>query len=424
MERKIYVWISLVNRQSGIHENVPAGLLKLSIEDGRVQSSTFRYGRKYLERSDKIAIDISALPLKNKEHRIDATKFDIFTGIKDACPDSWGRAVMEKRAGRQMREDEFLMASSEFRVGALSFSENLTKPQRATPWDRKEEDDQALNLKRVFKAYEAYTSDDLEQIEKSLKAFIMPGSSLGGARPKANCVWKDDLWIAKFQRANDSFDYVRVEYATMNLARQCGLNIPETDLQVINGKSIFLIRRFDRQLTTQERKPFNSALAVLEETELSFMHSSYMDIADAIVDHSRAIEANLTELYKRMLFNAFVNNNDDHLRNHGFLYDYRTDSYELSPAYDIVPMNDVGEYGRRLSIKCSVEENGERTRNISKKGLLRAASAFRLSEDDARAIYGGLHKKIENLWRPAFKDAKVKTKDIEAFEAAFLKGDL
>ena len=128
-------------------ETVPSGLLKVLIEDNIVVSSTFRYGNKYLERSNAIPVDITSLPLNNKEY-ITGNEFDIFTGIKDSCPDSWGKEL---------------------------------------------ENESIFDFEKIVKAYNNYTDSDIKKIEAGMKNYVLPGSSMGGARPKANCMWKENL---------------------------------------------------------------------------------------------------------------------------------------------------------------------------------------------------------------------------------------
>lgn len=410
-ESRLYVFVDLQGRW------MPAGLLVCQIENNRVLESRFRYGKRYLQNPKAFPIDLSSLPLEDREFATEAPQ-DIFLGIKDASPDSWGRAVMETRAGRVLREDEFLLASSGYRVGALAFSRSLEGPKREAPWSVSEDDESVIHLEDVLESYWDYAESKRGAgIEAAMRKYILPGSPMGGARPKAVVMYEGTLWLAKFQRVNDSFDFVRSEFACLQLAKQIGLNVPDIRIEKVSGKSVFLIKRFDRT-ASGDRLHLNSLFSVLKEKELSFMHSSYMEIADALKKYSVHFTSDQKEIFRRMVFNGLVKNTDDHLRNHALISTPDKKGFELSPLYDVVP--DLGAGGDfRLAIGCGVDPKGHPTRLFSKDSVCRSAKHFGLEQSEAAAIFDQMHAQVQSTWRDVFLSAGFSQKELIPYHRVF-----
>jgi serine/threonine-protein kinase HipA len=408
-ERKIYVYIYLNGKPK------PVGLLKCLFENGQVVESHFRYGQKYLQHPDRVSIDLNQLPLVDEE-LITEKNFDLFSGIKDAAPDAWGRALLDKRANRPLREDEVLLATSDYRVGSLAFGLTLDGPKRVTEW-ASEQDSDLVDLNTIFTRFLDYTSNNLAKHEEAMKKFIIQGSSMGGARPKATCTYDgDSLWLAKFSQINDAFDFVRSEYAVMTLAKTCGLNVPQVAVESLQGRSIFLIERFDRHKS--QRFHFQSFLTILGVHELSFRHSSYMDMAFAIQKYSTHDLEDRKELYSRMIFNGLVGNNDDHLRNHAMIWKNRKSGFRLSPLYDVVPNPRFVE-SRRLAIHCGYKANGDLTHEFDEECVIRAHQDFGLSESEARAIFADLKNIVTSQWRDHFIRAGFRRDELSVFAPLF-----
>lgn len=409
--RDVYVFAHLEGRW------IPSGLLRMELEDQHVVSSTFRYGRRYLQRADAFPVDAHALPLRDEVFRTEE-RFEIFTGIKDVLPDAWGRAVMERRAERPLREDEVLLASPDSRVGALAFGATLEGPARELPWRPELERLDDADLETVLEAYADYDDDRPELVDEAMRRLVLPGSSVGGARPKAAVVMAGRMWIAKFGRTGDPFDYPRAELATMQLARRCGIRVPPVEHRVVGDRSAFLVERFDR--SGAERIHINSMLAVLGESELSFFHSSYLDMADACLRHVRIHDPARRELYRRMIFNGLSSNDDDHLRNHALVW-VPGRGFELSPAYDLVPNPSAGSL-LRLSIGCGLDEDGRVTRRFSLAGALRAAPRFGLFGEEARRIVTDVQDGLQG-WDDVFISTGMSRKSVEVFASAFAPRD-
>jgi serine/threonine-protein kinase HipA len=161
-----------------------------------------------------------------------------------------------------------------------------------------------------------------------------PGSSLGGARPKASVIEKDGhLAIAKFPRKDDEINTVVWEAVALALAKKAGITVPPARVEIVAQKPVLLLRRFDRN--HKRRIPFLSAMSMLGSKDNDTR--SYLEIVDALRQHGAEPKADMEALWRRLVFNILISNTDDHLRNHGFLYAGR-EGWRLSPAYDLNPV--------------------------------------------------------------------------------------
>jgi serine/threonine-protein kinase HipA len=227
-----------------------------------------------------------------------------------------------------------------------------------------------------------------------LSMLVKPGSSLGGARPKANVVDESgSLWIAKFPSANDEKDTGAWEKVLNDLAASSGITVPESKAQVFTGRHhTFLARRFDR--SGQRRIHFASAMTLLGENDgADFSNdASYLDMAAFICRFSNNVEHNLEELWRRIVFNIAVSNCDDHLRNHGFIL--KNSGWELSPAYDINP----DETGTGLTLNISENDN-----SLDFDLAMSVIAHFRLSPEKAQSILNRVKKSVSSWSQTAAK---------------------
>jgi serine/threonine-protein kinase HipA len=228
-----YVYITLGT------DTIPAGRLDM-VREGREAFARFRYGRRYLLRRDALALDPVQLPLpQNPEHDfVTPEGFDLFGGIRDAAPDGWGRHLMDRASGKLLEEFDYLVATSDDRVGALSFGADLSGPKRITPWTEKPPFGEVFDLQAMLEAVQDL--DRAEDLPPEHQRFLLHGSSLGGARPKATTSYQNDLWIAKFGRAADRYPVCRAEYAVMRLAALVGLDVPAVDCVSLLGQDVSL----------------------------------------------------------------------------------------------------------------------------------------------------------------------------------------
>jgi serine/threonine-protein kinase HipA len=331
--------------------------------------------------------------------------FALFNGIRDAAPDGWGRHLMDRAAGaRPLTEFDYLTASGEDRVGALAFGPDLNGPQRLTPWmqDSSNLYGEKLDLAEMLEAVREL--DSAHDLPTHHRRFLLRGSSLGGARPKATADFFDTPWIAKFSRAEDRYPVCRAEHAAMTLAARIGLNAPTVRLEKVLGQDIYLIERFDRVDSTL-RIPFISGLTLIGAHESESAQHSYRALAEQLRRFGSYPREDTRELWQRMLFNILCNNTDDHLRNHGFLWDGK--GWRLSPAYDIVPMPQLGTE-RNLAIGV-----GQQGRRATLHNALSDAPSFGLPHNEAVAIATVMKNKVKAEWEFLFRASGISTTDIE-----------
>jgi serine/threonine-protein kinase HipA len=397
---------------------VPAGVLE-TIGSGREATARFRYGRRYLQRKDRLALDPIQLPLPDADpDRLYTAPedFALFNGIRDAAPDGWGRHLMDRAAGaRPLSEFDYLVATGDDRVGALAFGPDLYGPKRIVPWTEQNLDGEDLDLKGMLEAVrDVDTADDLP---RKHARFLSRGSSLGGARPKATTEYDGKQWIAKFGRADDHLPMCRTEYATMTLAHLVGITVPPVRIEKVLGQDIYLIERFDRTPNggTYFRTPFISGLTVTGAHESESSLQSYRRLAEQLRLFGSDPVKDSKELWRRMLFNILCNNTDDHLRNHGFLWDGK--GWRLSPAYDIVPYPQVS-LERDLAI--GVGRNG---RQATLKNALSDAVSFGLSQSQAVVLAVDVQKKVKANWEEVFRKSGITHAEFERLRTCFIACD-
>lgn len=401
------------NREAYVHmhlegEFVLAGRLRYH-EDGRYSRCFFEYTNRYLERENAVPVDPVQLPL-GKEHIFEGPEGGIlFGGIRDACPDDWGRHVLDSAAigtGFALTEFDYMLYAGPDRVGALGFS--LAPGAQAFSDAPKWAGDVPgveLDLEAMLKAADAV--DAAESLSSGFRRFFVRGSSVGGARPKASVELEGKLWIAKFSKEREAWPTCRIEQANHELAKLCGIEAPNTRrITVFGNRDIFLSQRFDRDVSLgrPKRTPFVSALTMTGRQDPG-KPAAYTDILTAMKrDFYRAatVRGDMTQLYRRMAFNAFCNNSDDHLRNHGFLFDAASREWHLSPAYDVVPQPVMEDSIRMLHLGI-----GPEGRKISFNNLRAAGPLFDIPEEHATAILKAMRGTIGQNWERVYTEAGV-----------------
>lgn len=397
----------------------PAGRLSLT-QERDVVASRFAYGTRYIDRPDAFEIDPVSLDLADKARVRGAELFPIhqrtqFGGIRDAAPDAWGRRVIEAQRrvpANSLSEADYLLGAGSDRVGALDVRDALNSPNHPGAA-------QVQSLPYLLEAAER-----VEQglpIPTTLTDFFGSAPGAGGARPKASVRDKTGLlWLAKFPAVGDTFDIAHAECCTLQLAKRCGLTVPELRVQDIGGKSVLLIRRFDRYWQApgatidtdtalhetlpaaglaEHRLPFVSGLTLVACDEFESRLKGYSDLALAVraYVHPTHIRADSEELFGRMVFNIFVSNDDDHLRNHGFVRDPRLPGWRLSPLYDVVPRPGVA-HERLLHLQVGLQGKLATLDNA-----MSAYSAFTPQRTTAIAIIRRVWSELRQ-WRTAFED--------------------
>jgi serine/threonine-protein kinase HipA len=350
-----------------------------------------------------------------KENR---NNFGIFL---DSSPDRWGRVLMKRREAamaRKAKRDENTLFESDFllgvfdehRLGGLRFKVdadgpflNSDKRFAAPPWTSLRELEQIS-----LKVEQDDLIDDPEYLNW-LNMLIAPGSSLGGARPKASVIdGKGNLWIAKFPSIHDEKDIGAWEMVVHDLAIECGLNVAEAMVEKFSKKySTFLSKRFDRKKNI--RIHFASAMTMLGYIDGADSSEglSYLEIAEFLSTNGANIKGDLEELWKRIVFSICVTNTDDHLRNHGFILTEK--GWLLSPAFDINPI----ETGTGLKLNISETDN-----SLDLDLALEVIEYFRLDKTKAGKIIKVIKKQVSE-WKSVASKYKLSKTEAAAMTKAF-----
>ncbi|MFZ1289423.1 MAG: HipA domain-containing protein [Melioribacteraceae bacterium] len=379
---------------------------------------SFEYSDKWLKSKFAQVIDPD-LKLYSGLQYLDENKnnFGIFL---DSSPDRWGRVLMkrresiisrnEKRQVKTLMESDFLLGVyDENRQGGFRFKleeigeflnqdESLAAPPITSLTELQE-----ISL-RIEEDKDIYNKEHL----KWLNILMAPGSSLGGARPKASILDKGELWIAKFPSADDTKDVGGWEIVVHDLAKKCNINVAEARVKKLANKyHTFLVKRFDRNKS--QRIHFSSAMTLLGYRDNKDSHdgASYLELADFICNNGARINSDLEEIWKRIVFSISVSNTDDHLRNHGFLLTER--GWILSPAYDINP----NEMGMGLSLNISESDN-----SLDYELALDIAEYFRLKKEKASLIITEIKSNVSR-WKEVANKYKISKTEQLMMEKAF-----
>jgi serine/threonine-protein kinase HipA len=319
-------------------------------------------------------------------------------------------AKAEERAPRTVLEIDYLLGvNDETRLGALRFATTEVGPCVAT--GETSLVPPLVELPRLLAASAHVESE--EDTMEDIRLLLAPGSSLGGARPKASVRDRDGhLTIAKFPSKTDDYNVVRWEGVALSLARRAGIQVPVWRIEEVASREILLARRFDREGT--RRIPFLSAMSMLSAAD-SELHS-YLEIADALRQHGAAASRDLEQLWRRIVFNVLISNTDDHLRNHGFLYAGSV-GWSLSPAYDMNPV--PVDVKPRFLITAIVE--GDSTASLELALLV--APDFGLKPTTAKAIVSEVAQAVAT-WRKEATRQGLSTQEIDRLASAFEHDDL
>lgn len=400
----------------GLDEPKEMGTLTATSAKGK-ETFAFEYTEQWLKSGFSQMLDPDLQMYSGAYYpRDDKANFGVFL---DSCPDRWGRILMQRREAviakqenrppRKFLESDFLLGVFDgHRMGALRFKLNAEGPflndnkeMASPPWTSLSELEQA-SLK-----FEEDNTDDPEYL-KWVNMLIAPGSSLGGARPKASVIDKhNDLWIAKFPSKNDEKDVAAWEMVVNELARKSGIQVAEGTVKKFNNKyQTYLTKRFDRINGT--RMHFASAMTLLGHKDGEDAGSaSYLELIEFITRHGAQVQKDLQQLWRRIIFNICVSNTDDHLRNHGFIL--TPNGWILSPAYDINP----NEYGEELCLNITDDNN-----SLDLDLALEIADYCRLTQYEAKSIIGEIQKAIIP-WRKIATHYKIAKAEQNRMEYAF-----
>lgn len=381
------------------------------------EAISFEYRAEWLEEKARFSLEPSLTI--GRGAFVPATGLPIFGSIGDSAPDTWGRRLMQRaerrradsegRAPRALQELDYLLGVSDVsRLGALRFrtsgTENFLSPtSTGVPG--------LVELGRLLPITERILRD--EETDEDLQMIFAPGSSLGGARPKASVVDQHgQLSIAKFPKETDEYSIELWESIALTLAKQAGIRTPDYELCSIAGKRVLLSRRFDR--TADTRIPFLSALTMLGLKD--GQRGSYPELVDVLISHGAQAKEDAHELYRRMILNILISNVDDHLRNHGFLWISKK-GWALSPVYDLNP-TPADVRPRILTTNISLDEA-----TCDMNLALSTAGFFNLDIEEARAIARSVAV-VTSTWRDVATGAGASAKEINRMASAFEHPDL
>jgi Uncharacterized protein related to capsule biosynthesis enzymes len=414
-KKNIYVYVDWVELETP----TLMGILSVEFLRGK-EIFSFEYADEWLNSNNTQILDPD-LGLYSGVQYLRDEKFN-FGLFLDSSPDRWGRVLMkrreailaksEKRPVNTLHESDFLLGVYDLhRMGALRFKLDPdgkfldnNKDYSAPPWTSIRE------LEHASLELEKNIEQDNPDLLKWLNILMAPGSSLGGARPKASVQNTDgSLWIAKFPSNNDEVDIGVWEMVVNELAQKAGITMAEATAKRYNSKQhTYLTKRFDRT-ADGKRIHFSSAMTLLGYTDGASAEDgvSYLELVEFIIQNGANVKEDLTELFRRITFSIAVSNTDDHLRNHGFILTKQ--GWRLSPAYDINP----NPYGIGLKLNISEEDN-----SLDFDLALSVASYFRLAEKEASDIIGNI-KLVVSKWEEVAVKYQIAKLEQEMLNSAF-----
>lgn len=386
---RFYVWVWL----PGATSPVTAGVLEPRGTDLR-----FRYGNRYLERPNAISLGPD-LPLGTDWHE---TQADLHMpgSLRDGSPDAWGRQVILNRlTGRRgtdadtslLDERTYLLQSGSNRFGALDFQTSATDyiARRDTG-----------SLDTLHQAADLVAAG--LPVPEPLADALTFGTAIGGARPKVLLEADGKHYIAKFSTSTDPFSVVGAEAASIVLARKAGIRVTDSHVVRSLGRDVLLVERFDR--VDGGRRLAVSGLTILGLGEMTSRYGTYPDLLDKLRASSTAPDAVGEELFMRIAFNIAISNTDDHLRNHAAFWD--GEHLDLTPAYDLSPMNRSGETAKQI---LAYGRDGERDSTFV--GLIAQSHVYGLSQARGREIVKNLIATIRDGWDEAAELARLTATD-------------
>lgn len=410
-EKKIYVYADFLP----FHKEL-IGTIYVSQTRGK-EFYSFEYNNEWLA-NQNMMLDPD-LQLYKGRHYVSDNK-SIFGMFADSCPDRWGQRLMKRREEirakkaeekpkKLLQSDYLLGVYDEARMGGLRFKTDLQgdflsddKEYATPPW---------TSLRKLEQLSLSFENSNGDFDEKWLKQLIAPGSSLGGARPKASVKAPDGtLWIAKFPSKHDDIDSGAWEMVVHDLAILCGLNVPEAKVEKFSKLgTTFLVKRFDRD--GEQRVHFSSAMTMLGKKDGANATdgSSYLEIVSFLKANGASPKRDLIELWKRIVFSMAVSNTDDHFHNHGFILS--DEGWELSPLYDVNP--DI--YGEYLSLNVDNESS-----MIDFELAIKSASYYGIENREAIQWVEFIKNIVKINWKIIAKKYKINRGEIERMKPAFI----
>jgi serine/threonine-protein kinase HipA len=408
--KECFVYITLPNATTPI----TAGRYVLETDRVGNPLGRFVYGRSYLSNPSAAPLDPNELKLTDTIYQT-VLLGGLFGAMRDAGPDHWGRRVIDKHAGRSVSSElDYLLESPDDRAGALSFGLNQTPPAPLRQFNK------TLDLAKLQVTADALLNEQAnanDPIAAQIQDLMLIGTAMGGARPKAVVEDDDGLWLAKFNREDDTWNNARVEHAMLTLGKLSGLDVADSKLVSVAGKDVLLVQRFDREkmIDGYTRARMISALTLLRASE-SYQERerwSYIILAEELRRVVSDPKGDALELFKRMVFNALISNIDDHPRNHALIA--KSTDWKLSPAYDLTPSLIIAKDRRDLALHC-----GDLGRYANAKNLHSQHARFLLKADQAQKLIETMTAVVETQWYNVCRACGVTAADTAKFAGAFV----
>lgn len=415
-KRRVYVYANW----EGLGEPILLGVLHSVVLRGK-EVFSFEYDSDWLKSNHGFSLDPDLQLFKGLQYLNDVQKSN-FGMFLDSSPDRWGRILMRRReaalARKEQRkkmyfyETDYLLGVHDAqRMGGLRFKLNPNGnflndnfEMASPPW---------TSIRKLEQISLRLEEDDVvndPDYLKWLNMLVAPGSSLGGARPKASVVDNNNhLWIAKFPSKNDDTDIGAWEMITYEMALAAGIKMGEAKAEKFGSNHhTFLSKRFDRTVNGN-RIHFASAMTLLNHIDGDDANTgvSYLELADFIISNGANVNSDLEEVWRRIVFSICVSNTDDHLRNHGFLWTEK--GWVLSPAYDVNPV----ETGTGLKLNINEHENA-----LDIDLAMEVSSFFRIKEKQAQEIIDKVKTAVKG-WSSVAKKYQISRSEQELKSNAF-----
>lgn len=371
---------------------------------------SFEYDPDWLFDHRELILDPDIQPYNGRQYL--SSEKDTYGILSDISPDRWGRTLLQRKeailAQRENRQPQKLMAS-DYLVGVCDMSRMGGVRIKYYGEDEFIQSPDVLPIPPITRLRDLeYAVNGFEKADKNEEKWVNdllnPGSSLGGARPKATVMdTEDSLWIAKFPSINDEYNVSAWEKVAVDIAAKCDIKVSDSDYREINGKGVFLTKRFDRIGT--KRIHFASAMTMLGLRD-GDENGNYCRIADFLRMNGGSPREDLKELWKRIVFNKLIGNHDDHLRNHGFVL--VDGQWRLSPVYDINP---IPYESPSLQISEMIEN--------TIKNAIDHSEYFDLSGSEARDYIGLAASVVRDNWKNIAKKYNVPASELKLMEKAF-----
>ena len=376
--RRVFVWTWLPGE--------PAPVVAGAVDRVGADRLDFTYARSYLDNDGAISLYVPELPLlRGAQEPLGG--LTVAACLKDATPDSWGERVIGNRLGsgdQELSIETYMLESGSNRLGAIDFQES---PEEYRPRV------DTASLDELYDAAEKVIAG--EPLNPAIGDALMNGTAIGGAHPKVLISDESGVeYIAKLSISTDVHPWIPAEAVAIELARRCGIDVPNARVIESMGRKVLLIERFDR-LSGGRRRHVVSGLTMLGfDALLGARYGSYPEMLDVLRELGRAPQDIGRSLFERVVFNVAIGNNDDHARNHAAFWDGQ--SLELTPAFDLTPQVRSTDTSAQA---MAIGRDGSRASQFSV--CVAAAADYGLSRPEAREIVDRTVSTIEDQWRDA-----------------------